>query len=76
MNFLERRKIEKICKNLKYKYEFIKNSKSFIVYGKSDDNIDLQYISEWFISYMKDLGYYVSNVFYSNKLEVIFTKNR
>jgi len=74
MNFLEKRKIEKICNNLKYKCEFIKNSKSFIVYGKEDDNIGFQYISEWFISYMKDLGYYVSNVFYTNKLEVIFDK--
>jgi len=76
VNFLERRKIEKICNNWNYKCDFIKDSNNFIVYGKEDKYTKLKYVSELLILDLKELNYYISEVFYSNKLEVIFTKNR
>jgi len=69
-------KIEKLCKELGYEYEFIGNYDDLIVYGIYKGGKISHYVAPLLIKELTSLDYHISEIYFINsKLWVLFDKN-
>jgi len=69
-------KIEKLCKELGHKYEFIGKYDYLIVYGRYKGGMTGHYVAPILIKELTSLGYHISEIYFTNnKLMVFFDEN-
>jgi len=69
-------KIEKLCKELGYKYDFIGNYDYLVVYGIYKEGRNAHYVAPLLINELTSLGHHVSEVYFmDSKLMVFFDEN-